>query len=122
MSVWPDRCRMVDRCRGARVCLYHECPHAGKGAALGAEIDVAVANPSPFSAIGDEALVTMGALILELQRMFASRMPDVLRAAENTPGLPASVAISLVSTLIDHTMASFGDDVLIELRRREKKD
>jgi hypothetical protein len=135
MSVWPDRCRMVDRCFGARVCLYHDalqsnafdgdpvCAHTGKGAAaLAAEIDVALANPSPFSAVGDEALATMGSLIVELQRMLVGKMRPIIRAAEKTPGLRASVAVSLVSTLVDHTLTALGGDILDEIQRREKGD
>lgn len=40
-EVWPEGCRAVTHCERVRTCLYYECPHAGRGAYLGDDIDAA---------------------------------------------------------------------------------
>lgn len=43
VHAWPDGCHDTASCTRHRVCTYHQCPHTGKGAALGGEIDAAIA-------------------------------------------------------------------------------
>lgn len=42
MPIWPDGCHDTNSCERNRICMYHQCRHTGKGAALGAEIDEAI--------------------------------------------------------------------------------
>lgn len=42
-QAWPIGCHDTASCEYHRVCMYHQCQHTGKGAALGTEVDAAIA-------------------------------------------------------------------------------
>lgn len=65
---WPVGCHDTASCERSRICMYHQCVHTGKGAALGAEIDAAITEAASRAMIGGVPSVFGGKKIDEMTR------------------------------------------------------
>lgn len=114
MKQWPDGCHDTDSCERHRICMYRQCVHTGKGAALGGEIDAAIRAliDAPTSGVPDprDAASELSELLAEALNLCvrARKIDSVIPRPGDDPLMTRSATTALwVQDQYDTDLASW---------------